>query len=635
MTPVQHKVLSELPSYQSDALVQAKTGTGKTIAFLLPTLHSLLARNDVPKGQVAVLIMSPTRELALQIAKECDAVTSQLRPALECHTAYGGTSKDRDLRKFLAGDPKIVVATPGRLNDYLSDNFVAEKFAHIRTLILDEADTMLEAGFLKAINDILRRLPPKATGWQGLCFSATMPSKINEVLPKVLKTGHTRLSTIDPNDRDLTIDRVQQHSVIAPSVKELYTTLYALLLHEYQLQPNNYKTIVFGITANGVALMHALFANLFHGEIQISQLHSRLSQAARTRTTNEFKEAKAGIMFASDVIGRGMDFPNVSLVVQVGLPSNGEQYVHRVGRTARAGNEGRAVILLTPREAFFLKVNKHLPITPYPSTSLDAAAASTAPNVEAAFARVDDPVKHKAYQAWLGFHKTFTRQLQLTNEGLVEAANEYAEALGCPEPPMIDKQIVGKMGLKGVRGLNVGHVERTGGGGRRGGGGGGGGGGRAPPQQNSSGSNHCIRALAPRFSLLAPLSFIERGVCQGPLLRADVIGVDAGSLPQPLAAVLAGVAALAGDAEGAAAQAVVDAAEDDAGGALLDVIRATVAHLQRGGHAEGVVQCARRVGVDGEQGRGALLIARDAGRSTAADDGELRGGLVGEEGGRG
>ena len=464
MTPVQQKVLSELPNLQSDCLVQAKTGTGKTLAFLLPALQSLITQPALPRGEVAILVLSPTRELALQIAKECDSVTAQLKPRPECHTAYGGTSKDRDLKKLCDGNPRIVVATPGRLNDYLSDEFIADKFANLRTLVLDEADQMLEAGFLVAINDILRRLPPKSQGWQGMCFSATIPKKINGVLPKVLKPGHTRLSTVDP-DETPTIDQVTQHSVIVPSVRDVYSTLLVLLQRESELSPDNFKVIVFGTTANGVALMHSLFLILLGGNssMQIFQLQSRLSQNARTRTTKEFKAASLGVMFASDVIGRGMDFPNVSLVVQVGLPSSGDQYVHRVGRTARAGNEGRAVILLTQRESFFLKINKHLPISPYPQ-DLSAAAEAHSREMETAFDNVDGTIKAKAYQAWLGFHKVYTKQLQLTNESLVQQANECATAMGCPEPPPIEKRIVGKMGLKGVKGLRIGPAQDGGGG---------------------------------------------------------------------------------------------------------------------------------------------------------------------------
>ena len=457
MTPVQHKVLTELPALHSDCVVQAKTGTGKTIAFLLPALQSLLTGPAIPKGQVAILIISPTRELALQIAKECDALTAHLKPRPECHTAYGGTAKDSALKKFCNGDPKVVVATPGRLNDYLSDEFVRDKFSAIRTLVLDEADQMLEAGFLPAINQILAALPQKQKGWQGMCFSATIPKKIEAFLPKVVKKDCVRLSTVDPDEAP-TIEKVVQHSVIVPGVADVYPALLLLLQKEYELSPANFKAIIFGTTANGVALMHALFSRILSSnqsaDMEIFQLQSRLSQPARTKTTNAFKEATAGVMFASDVIGRGMDFPNVSLVIQVGVPSSGDQYVHRVGRTARAGNEGKGVILLTQREHFFLRVNKFLPITPYPHVLGDVHTVSQA--IDSAFANMDDVTKAKAYQAYLGFNKVFTKQLQLSNEGLVEQANDYASSMGCAEPPMIEKKTVGKMGLKGVRGLNIG-----------------------------------------------------------------------------------------------------------------------------------------------------------------------------------
>jgi ATP-dependent RNA helicase MSS116 len=277
MSPVQQKTLNEMPNFRADVLAQAKTGTGKTIAFLLPALHSLLTQSSLRKGQVGILILSPTRELALQIAKECDALTAQLQNRPECHTAYGGTSKATEQRKFLNGDPKILVATPGRLNDYLSDEYVAERFQNVQTLVLDEADTMLESGFLVAINDILRRLPPKSKGWQGMCFSATVPPKVKDVLSKVLKSNYTHLTTVDPNETP-TIELVTQHSVVIPSVAQTYSTLYAILMKEYETSPKEFKAIVFGTTANGVALMHALFSRLLGNQMSVFQLQSRLSQ---------------------------------------------------------------------------------------------------------------------------------------------------------------------------------------------------------------------------------------------------------------------------------------------------------------------------------------------------------------------
>lgn len=457
LTPVQEKVLSDLPSFTSDCLVQAKTGTGKTLAFLLPTLQALISAQNVPASNVGILIISPTRELAMQIKAECDMLTAELRPRLECHTAFGGTSKERHLKQFLNGNPTVLVATPGRLNDYLNDEHVAEKFQHLRALVLDEADTMLEAGFLPAIQEILRRIPPKSTGWQGMCFSATIPDKIKPVLSKVLRSDYVSLTTVDPNEVP-TIEKVDQYSIIVPNVSDTFVSLAAVLVHEQKQMPN-LKAIVFGTTANGVALLHDVFRNLFGKQFKVSELHSRLSQSARTKATDEFKNASAGLMFASDVIGRGMDFPNVDLVVQVGLPISGEQYVHRVGRTARAGQSGRAIIMLTDREKYFLRVNRHLPIKPS-TTDLSVTAQSIYPGIQEALRQIGDAPKAKAYQAYLGFNKTFMKNLQTDATGIVALANEYAAAMGCPEPPMVDTRVVGKMGLKGVKGLNVGHIER-------------------------------------------------------------------------------------------------------------------------------------------------------------------------------
>ncbi|KAL8863790.1 MAG: hypothetical protein Q9198_010335 [Flavoplaca austrocitrina] len=145
MSPVQEKVMTTLPAMASDCLVQAKTGTGKTIAFLLPAIQNTL-RSRPAKGLVSILVLSPTRELALQIAAEANLLVSKINPRLEVHTAFGGTAKASILAKFKRGDPKILIATPGRLNDYLGEEDVMSRFQSIRTVVLDEADRMLDQG---------------------------------------------------------------------------------------------------------------------------------------------------------------------------------------------------------------------------------------------------------------------------------------------------------------------------------------------------------------------------------------------------------------------------------------------------------------------------------------------------------
>ncbi|KAF5861662.1 hypothetical protein ETB97_012682, partial [Aspergillus alliaceus] len=456
MTPVQHRVLTELPTWRSDCLVQAKTGTGKTLAFLLPALHCLLQGHSAPpRGQVAILIITPTRELAQQIAKSCDQLTSQLARPLECHIAVGGTARASALSRFMKGAPSILVATPGRLKDYLSEPETAEKLSNIQTLVLDEADTMLETGFLADVKRILQLIPPKSTGWQGMCFSATIPPKVKDVVSVVLKPGYCNISTIEKNETP-THERVPQYHVLMPSVGDTFNMLTSLLNLETK---NNSKIIVFGVTANMVALFAAVFSRGLT-PLPVFEIHSRLSQSSRTKTTAQFKEAAAGILFASDVIGRGMDFPNVDLVIQVGLPSNGEQYVHRVGRTARAGNDGRAIILLTEAESFFMKANRHLPIKPHPQTdAINEAAASCTDAVAQAMYSIDDETKQRAYSSFIGFFagSGLLKPLRLDKPGLVQLANEMAiKGMACPEPPPMDKKVIGKMGLKGVPGFNYG-----------------------------------------------------------------------------------------------------------------------------------------------------------------------------------
>lgn len=462
MTPVQQRVLNELPNWRSDCLVQAKTGTGKTLAFLLPALHCLLQEHSAPRGQVAILVITPTRELAQQIAKACDQLTSQISPPLECHLAVGGTARASAHSRFMQGAPSILVATPGRLKDYLSDEATAEKLGNIQTLVLDEADTMLETGFLAEVKTILRLIPPKSTGWQGMCFSATVPPKVKDVVSVVLKAGYSNISTIEKNETP-THERVPQFHVLMPSVVETFTTLAALLNVETKACS---KIIVFGVTANIVALFAKVFS-LGLTALPVFEIHSRLSQSNRTKTTDRFKEATAGIMFASDVIGRGMDFPNVDLVIQVGLPSSREQYVHRVGRTARAGNDGRAIILLTEAESYFIKANRHLPIQPHPLTAeINTAASSWTDAMTQAMDNIGEETKQRAYSSFIGFFagSGLLKNLRLDKPGLVQMANALAvRGMACPEPPPMEKRIIGKMGLKGVPGLNYATGDNLGG----------------------------------------------------------------------------------------------------------------------------------------------------------------------------
>lgn len=361
MTPVQEQVLS-LSDLSQDCLVQAKTGTGKTVAFLMPTLDSFLNTQDFPADKVGILVIAPTRELAAQIGDECNKLTALCRQPVECHLAYGGANKKSSLNRFLAGKPSVLVATPGRMMDYLSEERVRDKFTHLRSLVLDEADRLLDPGFIDDMKKILQLIPSKQqAGWQGMCFSATMPPAVRDMLHHVLKPGYKHISTISESEAP-TVDKIPQSVQIA-DIDSLIPTLHNLLACE-QLDNPDLKAVIFTPTARYAALLYQIFAQqgTSPGNLPVHQMHSRMSQPSRNKTVEAFKPARRGLLFASDVVGRGMDFPDVGLVVQVSVPMDKEQYVHRVGRTGRAGKGGRAVMILMPEEKSFIAKNPQFPM---------------------------------------------------------------------------------------------------------------------------------------------------------------------------------------------------------------------------------------------------------------------------------
>ncbi|KAK0652391.1 P-loop containing nucleoside triphosphate hydrolase protein [Cercophora newfieldiana] len=497
MTPVQEKTL-HLPSFTDDCLVQAKTGTGKTIAFLLPALHTLLNTKNLKLSQVSLLVLAPTRELAQQIADECDKLTSLCKPALECHIAVGGSKRAFHLNKFLKGSPSILVATPGRLIDYLSEPAAKDKFSDLRCLVLDEADRMLDQGFMPDLLRILKQIPSKSSaGWQGMCFSATIPPEINKVLHFVLYPGHHRISTIDENETP-TVDAIPQSVIPVKSIDDVLPTLHSLLACE-RLDNPSLKAVIFSSTARQAGLLYNIFGftgGAAPGKLPVFQMHSRMGQASRNRTVEEFKAATQGLLFASDVVGRGMDFPDIGLVVQIGLTTDKDQYVHRVGRTGRAGKTGRAVMIMTPEDMPFVRKNPQFPIKTVEFTHPKAATIPSAEIIQKALEKVPLQTKEQAYVAFLGFTKALKKIHGLDAPLVVKLANRFSESLGLEEPPALEPSTVGKMGLKGVPGLTI----KRGASGRGAGGNGGGnrGSGRKQPLDDSTPSTSASGSRGPR-----------------------------------------------------------------------------------------------------------------------------------------
>lgn len=274
---------------------------------------------------------------------------------------------------------------------------------------------------------------------------------MQQVLSNVLAKDHVSISTIDASEPP-TLAKVPQYSVVIPKIEDTFHAVLSIIEEEIKITEGESKIIVFGTTANLVALYAELFERLT--PLKVYALHSRMSQPARTKATDIFKSATSGVMFATDVIGRGMDFPDVSLVLQVGLPVDADAYTHRVGRTARAGKDGRAILLLTEAESFYLKVNRQFPINPYPASDKIVNNTTSSRKISDALHRTDAKSKQKAYSAYLGFMKVFLNKMQINAADLVQMANVFAlKGMESGEVPEMEKKTIGKMGLKGVPGI--------------------------------------------------------------------------------------------------------------------------------------------------------------------------------------
>ncbi|KAJ1020627.1 hypothetical protein NDA16_004020 [Ustilago loliicola] len=496
MSAVQAATLSTALSGK-DVLAQAKTGTGKTLAFLIPSIQKLCALpKPPPQTSISVLVLSPTRELALQIEKEAQMLLANLQGTFAVQHVVGGTNISAERKRLQCDRKDLLIATPGRLLDHLTSDSpgldLRKACQTLKVLVLDEADRMLDMGFRNELEKILKMLPDPITSQrQSLFFSATIPSFVHEVAK--LRPDHAFISTLTEQDTN-THEHVPQESHVC-SLRDCLPRALQVVLSEAIRYPANHKILVFLPTARSTSLAAAVFSQLrsqkgsVYGKLgPIFEIHSRKSQAVRTKTMETFQTSPSGILFSSDVTARGIDIPGISLVLQLGLPSSLEQYIHRLGRTARAGKEGRGVLILADFEQFFLNQSdvRKLPITALDVGKVEAESGVKLPDVtrgvDGAMQSIDATTRSQAYQAHLGFYKSYLKQLRWKPEELITSTNEYArDILQWPAqqdgswtgPPLLQKT-VSMMGLKGKAGLNV--VRELPG---KGNGGGGGGGGRS------------------------------------------------------------------------------------------------------------------------------------------------------------
>jgi ATP-dependent RNA helicase RhlE len=328
-TPIQERAIPLILSGQ-DILASAQTGTGKTAAFALPLLQRLQSK---PKGaqsrHVRALILTPTRELAAQVGANIRDQGQHL--SIRSTEIFGGVSINTQKAKLRSG-VDIVIATPGRLLDHINQKTV--DLSAVEVLVLDEADRMLDMGFIRDIRRIIRQLPDKR---QNLLFSATFSSEIRKLAADLLDSPR-EIQAAQPN---VPADRISQAVwLVAASRKR------ELLSH--RIGAGNWQQVlVFTRTKHGA---DRLSRQLVQDGLKAAAIHGNKSQNARTRALADFKSGRTRVLVATDVAARGLDINRLPYVVNFDLPHVPEDYVHRIGRTARAGLKGHAVSLVSPEE---------------------------------------------------------------------------------------------------------------------------------------------------------------------------------------------------------------------------------------------------------------------------------------------
>ena len=471
MTEIQEKTYAAALSGK-DVLGRARTGTGKTVAFLLPAIERVLRSEQYENGlNVGVLVISPTRELANQIGDEAEKLLA-FHKRMSVQVVFGGTKVTRDISRLKSCMPTVLVATPGRLMDLLDNAKIqGTPFSKIMSstplVVLDETDQLLDMGFRREIQKILTYLP-RPKNRQMLLFSATIPQDLKEIMSQTMKPDYVEVDCIRDGNKDgegstQTHAHIKQSHAIIPSIDQLTPAVIRVVKEAVKDDGGNNKIVVFFPTAR----MVSFFADLFNLVVNepVFELHSKKAQGYRNRVSAQFREARSGILFTSDVSARGVDYPGVSHVIQFGIPSSRDQYVHRLGRTGRAGAKGKGWLLLTSFESMFLEELKGIDIT----TDMALVELLNKDEVDetddqmlSLLKRVQDGdqdlVKsgEGAYQAFLGYYLGQMKRLRMKRkERLVEIANQLSSSMGFRQPPKLNKNMIGKMGLKGIPGLLV------------------------------------------------------------------------------------------------------------------------------------------------------------------------------------
>jgi ATP-dependent RNA helicase RhlE len=343
-TPIQAQCIPELLKGR-DLLGCAQTGTGKTAAFALPILQNL-QKSGARKRKIRALVMTPTRELAAQIQDSFQVYGRGL--SLTSTVIFGGVSQRAQERALRRG-PDILVATPGRLLDLINQKIL--KLTHVEYFVLDEADRMLDMGFIHDVRRVIDMIP---TERQSLFFSATMPPAVAKLSDRML-TDPVR---VDIAPKTMTADRIDQKLMFVDKGDKKH------LLESLLKDPAIERALVFSRTKHGA---DRICKDLVKANVAAGAIHGNKSQNARTRALDAFKKGKYRVLVATDIAARGIDVDGVTHVINFDLPNEAESYVHRIGRTARAGKAGHAISFCAGDEMAYLReiqklINRKIPL---------------------------------------------------------------------------------------------------------------------------------------------------------------------------------------------------------------------------------------------------------------------------------
>lgn len=425
--------------------------------------------NNSNAMDISCLIISPTRELTFQICTEAQRLV-KFQKNMRVVACVGGTNINAD-KKALQQSVQVLVATPGRLLDHMTNTEtngvkLVNRLKALQVLILDEADQLLDMGFRPDIQRILNMLAPSRPTRQTLLFSATVPDSVSEIGDLALQSPYKYVDTVG-EDQEQTHLHVKQELYVTRQGAEQVRAIWQILLTEIAqatAAKEPYKIIVFFTTARLTGFIAELLNSMSEhkrGFGEVLEIHSRKSQPVRQKVSDKFRKATTAVLFSSDVSARGMDYPDVTFVLQVGLTDRAH-YTHRLGRTARAGKNGKGGLLLALEEEKFMTQTElqdmpliKVPMIPHGTTST-STNTNDCPLMQALNNVARDKVlkesAEQAYRAWLGYYNGHLKKVGWNKKQLVVAANQWVKDMGIDQPK-IQRKTVGKMGLKGVPGL--------------------------------------------------------------------------------------------------------------------------------------------------------------------------------------